>query len=232
MKAFILLLLHCAAFLTNVEFGGARKSRILYYVRGLGGGYPFSYGVGLGSSIGLSPSTTIPLPAAYADGVENLRVSTLSHGQNAGLVKTLPSTVTNSGAGKLDDASAPSVAFSSSTNTSVGLIENPFHLRVGILHKKVLSGGTKSTQTKSSGRNAPSVSTITSLGSIKSPDESPGGVGSRSFVMRSFLQVVSLSISSNHLQVTLVPTKHRYPPEVLLCLSEQRPPKKWKIITR
>ncbi|KAL1468236.1 hypothetical protein MTO96_041618 [Rhipicephalus appendiculatus] len=78
MKAFIPLLLYCAASLTNVGLIEARKNGIVYYARGWYGGNPFSYSAGSEGSIWPSPSATAPLAPAYADDLENLSVSMLA----------------------------------------------------------------------------------------------------------------------------------------------------------
>ncbi|KAL1433964.1 hypothetical protein MTO96_001780 [Rhipicephalus appendiculatus] len=154
MKVFIPLLLYCAAFLTSGGLVEARKSGILYYVRGWNGGYPFSDGAGPNGGMWLSPSATTPLAQAYADDVENLHVNTPSGEQNVGLVTDSGGAVGNSGTGRLDDANGPPVGFSSSIKKPGGLPRKTFHSVVGSIPKEVFSAGTESTLPKSTGGNA------------------------------------------------------------------------------
>uniref|UniRef100_A0A224Y962 TIL domain containing protein n=1 Tax=Rhipicephalus zambeziensis TaxID=60191 RepID=A0A224Y962_9ACAR len=177
MKVFLPLLLYCAAFLTRDGLVEARKSGILYYVRGWNGGFPFSDGAGPNAGMWLSPSVTTPLAQAYADDVENLHVSTPSGEENAGLVTDSGGVVGNSGTGRLDDANGQPVGISSSINKPGRLPSG-----VGSIPKEVFSAGTESTLPKSTGGNAPSVSSIPSFGSIKSSAESPSEVGTGNLV--------------------------------------------------
>uniref|UniRef100_L7LYD0 Uncharacterized protein n=1 Tax=Rhipicephalus pulchellus TaxID=72859 RepID=L7LYD0_RHIPC len=192
MRAFIPLLLYCAAFLTNAGLVEARRSGILYYVRGWNGGYPFSNGAGPKGGVWLSPSATTPLAPAYANNMENVRVSTLSGEPNAGLVKESGVAVGNSGAGRLDDVSGPSLGFLSSINEPGGSTRKTFPLGVESLPKDVVSAGTESPPLKSTGGNASSVSSITPTRSVKDSTESPTGVGTGN-VVHEKLSATSLS---------------------------------------
>uniref|UniRef100_A0A131YCU7 TIL domain containing protein n=1 Tax=Rhipicephalus appendiculatus TaxID=34631 RepID=A0A131YCU7_RHIAP len=175
MQVFIPLLFYCAAFLTNSGLLEARRSGILYYVRGWNGGFPFSDGAGPEGGMWLSPSDTTPWAQGHADDAENLHVSTPSGKQNVGLV-------TDSGTGRLDDANGPPVGFSSSINKPGRLPRKTFHSGVESKPKEVFSAGTESTLPKTTGGTASSISSIPSFGSIKSSAESPSEAGTRNLV--------------------------------------------------
>uniref|UniRef100_A0A131YFT4 Uncharacterized protein n=1 Tax=Rhipicephalus appendiculatus TaxID=34631 RepID=A0A131YFT4_RHIAP len=178
MKAFIPLLLYCAVSLTNVGLIEARKNGIVYYARGWYGGNPFSYSTGPGGSLWPSPSATAPLAPAYADDLENLSVSTLAGDQNVGLITDSGGAVRNSGVGKLDVASGPSVWSSiyrpgvvSPQSVNAGVETTPTGSRA--TPTGVFSAVKESTLFKNRDRKASSFSNTNPLGSTFGSAESP-----------------------------------------------------------
>ncbi|KAH6928626.1 hypothetical protein HPB50_017810 [Hyalomma asiaticum] len=153
-KAFIPLLLYCAALLTDVGIVKARKSEILYYAGGWYGGYPFSYGTGPGGSMWLSPSASTPLEPAHTDDSEGLSVSVPPEAQNFG------GKVGNTGAGRLDVVSSPFVRTLSTPKRSSGTPRQVISSERGTAPRGAFAAGTVIPPLKYSGAKTTPLSSV------------------------------------------------------------------------